>query len=146
MSGNPFGSGDSAAVVHSPRPPSPPPRALLASRSDSKGSLGSGGGGAGGDGGGRGPPPSLPPRAGSLLVSRDSQPPPVSPRRRSNSDALEGVLSEAVCLLDQAGRAVAALDDAYNAAYNAAAATDGWGGEGHDAADLGEVREGGGRV
>ncbi|CAN0110384.1 unnamed protein product, partial [Laminaria digitata] len=152
VSGNPFGSGGSTAVVRSPnKPPSPPPRALLAARTDSKGSFGSGGGGGrgggggggrggGGGGGGRGPPPSLPPRKGSSLVlSRESQPAPVSPRRRSESGALEGVLSEAVWLLDQAGRAVAALDDAYNAAYNAAAATDGWGGEGHEAAELGEA-------
>lgn len=74
-------------------------------------------------------------------MSREPQPASLSPRRRSESGALEGVLSEAVCLLDQAGRAVAALDDAYNAAYNAAAAADGWGEEGHDVAELGEVRE-----
>ena len=48
---------------------------------------------------------------------------------------------EAVGLLQQAGRAVAALDDAYNAAYNASAAADGWGGQGHDVAELGEVSE-----
>lgn len=45
-------------------------------------------------------------------------------------------------LLQQAGRAVAALDDAYNAAYNASAAADGWGGQGHDVAELGEVSGG----
>lgn len=52
---------------------------------------------------------------------------------------MESVVSEAVGLLQHAGRAVAALDDAYNAAYNASAAADGWGGDGHDVAELGEV-------
>lgn len=53
---------------------------------------------------------------------------------------LERVVAEAVILLQQAGRAVASLDDAYNAAYNASAVAGGWGGRGHDAAELGEVR------
>lgn len=57
---------------------------------------------------------------------------------------LDAVLGEAVGLLQQAGRAVASLDDAYNAAYNASAASDGWGGQGHDVAELGEVSGGGG--
>ncbi|CAN0376845.1 unnamed protein product, partial [Ectocarpus fasciculatus] len=52
---------------------------------------------------------------------------------------LEAVLGEAVRLLQQAGRAVASLDDAYNAAYNASAAADGWGGQGNDVAELGEA-------
>lgn len=59
--------------------------------------------------------------------------------RRGEVPLLEHVVSEAVDLLQNTGRAVAALDDAYNAAYNASAATDGWGAGGHDAAELGEV-------
>lgn len=60
-------------------------------------------------------------------------------QRRPEGALLENAVSEAVDLLQRAGRAVAALDDAYNAAYNASTAADGWGGEGHEVAELGEV-------
>ena len=97
-------------------------------------------------------PPPLPRRSGSPFQSAESQL-VATPRGRSEfsssssaggsagAAALEAVLVEAVGLLQQAGRAVAALDDAYNAAYNASAAADGWGGQGHDVAELGEVSE-----
>lgn len=104
-------------------------------------------------------PPPLPQRSGPPYQSLASSPraPVVAPASTTSAvaivsprgggatsgaagAALEAVLAEAVGLLQQTGRAVAALDDAYNAAYNASSAADGWGGQGHDAADLGEVR------
>lgn len=101
---------------------------------------------------GGGPPPLPPPRPLAppfqprQTQQQQQQQALISPTRRAaESTLLDGVLAEAVGLLQQAGRAVAALNDAYNAAYNASAAADGWGGDGHDAADLGEVCiEGGG--
>ncbi|CAN0069507.1 unnamed protein product, partial [Ectocarpus sp. 4 AP-2014] len=111
-------------------------------------------------------PPPLPRRSGSPFQSREAAATAVvvaassassssSPRRGGGgppvlfssslgaspaaAGPLEAVLGEAVGLLQQAGRAVASLDDAYNAAYNASAAADGWGGQGHDVAELGEA-------
>lgn len=136
------------------------------SASSTKNPFGSGGAGGGRRDGGTGStstssamsqsssPPPLPRRSGSPFQSAESHQAAVvaSPRGRPEynssssvggsaaGNALEGVLVEAVGLLQQAGRAVAALDDAYNAAYNASAAADGWGGQGHDVAELGEVR------
>ncbi|CAM9346290.1 unnamed protein product, partial [Scytosiphon promiscuus] len=76
-------------------------------------------------------------KRGSVSIpTRAALPPP----RTSPLSAAEQARGAApVGLLQQTGRAVAALDDAYNAAYNASAAADGWGGQGHDAADLGEA-------
>lgn len=153
---NPFGSGDGRAV---------------ANRGSGSGSDGDRRGrGAAGPTLSLSPPP-LPRRSGSPFQSRDSQQAAalvVSPRGSSSSasslsnvgpaaaatggggggsggsGAVGVVVAEAVGLLQQAGRAVAALNDAYDAAYNASSATDGWGGQGHDAAELGEVRGGSG--
>lgn len=131
-SSNPFSSEASSRSTATTASSSSPVQ-----KSDSKNPFGGGGGGGAGE---RKAPPVLPPRRPtSPFQSRDSQQAGSISPRRSESAAFEGVIVEAVGLLKEAGRAVAALDDAYNAAYNASSAVDGWGGGGHDAAEMGEV-------
>lgn len=61
---------------------------------------------------------------------------PTSQNTEFQEACFEGVLTAAVGLLQQIARAVAELDDAYNAAYNASTEGDGLR---SNTADLGEV-------
>ena len=81
----------------------------------------------------------LPPLPSRLQPGSSQRALVASSPRRSEQVPLEAVLAQAVGLLQQVGRAVAELDDAYNAAYNASTAADGWRGNDHDGAELGEV-------
>lgn len=83
----------------------------------------------GGDGVGGVRVPPLPPPRPQLPTSQNAE---------FQEAGFEGVLAAAVGLLQQVARAVAELNDAYNAAYNASAEADGNGWR-DNTADLGEV-------